>query len=178
MNSDTPAAPKVFSDTIITDLKILRQKSNPTTWQEVNGLDLRERLLQATTRAWCRGFGLAAIQIGIPLQYAVYSWCGRTYELLNPVIVESGFLIPFPMEGCLSIPGRRGDTMRAKEITLESDGKRFCVEGVEAVIIQHEIDHMNGILYLDKLKNPFPTLGRNDICLCGSGKKYKKCCLQ
>lgn len=163
---------------IITNLDILRQKSKPITWEEIARLDLKKRIQEALTTSWTPGFGLAAVQIGLPLQYAWYQFRRQQVELINPKIIEMSEPSLLIGEGCLSIPGKRIDTIRYKEIKIENDKKLYYVSGLEACIVQHEIDHMNGILMYARAKDPYPKLGRNDLCLCGSGKKYKKCCLK
>jgi uncharacterized protein YecA (UPF0149 family) len=65
---------------------------------------------------------------------------------------------------------------RYNQIEFKNDGQLFSAEGKEAQIIQHEIDHMDGILIIDK-EYKSNNVGRNDPCPCGSGKKYKKCCI-
>ena len=169
-------------DQIITDFKILRQISKETTWKEVKRFHLKDRLEEAMKKTWCPGIGLAAIQIGAPLRYAWYKFSIRGKvtegELLNPKILTQEKTFVNRGEGCLSIPNYRGDTLRFLNITMENDGKIFAVEQLEAVLIQHEVDHMNGILVSDIQLNKYAKLGRNDLCGCGSGKKYKKCCLR
>lgn len=172
-------------DYIITDEKILHQISKPTTWEEIKKLKLKERLQEAIKGAWIEGVGLAAIQIGIPLQYAWYKFKDPVHngvyiegELLNPVI-KSKTDLTICREGCLSIPNHWAKTERYQRIELNNDGGPVFVTSVfEAWVIQHEIDHMNGILVTDIEKDKYHTLGRNDPCGCGSGKKYKKCCLR
>lgn len=167
-----------FPDPIVTDVKQLRVLSRETTWQEVGALGLRNRIRAALPTAWCKGYGLAAIQIGVPVRYA-WAQVGRNeIELLNPRIVRQEGPAMMEGEGCLSFPNRRGNTIRFREVEFESDGVLYSASGMEAVVIQHEIDHMNGVLYIDRLQNPYPKLGRNERCPCGSGKKYKICCLK
>lgn len=166
-------------DKIVTKIDFLRQKSLPVTKEEIERLGLKDKIKTSLKEdGWCRGLGLAAIQIGFPLRYAWYMYKGREHELVNPKILTSDRFILFQKEGCLSIPNVYTDTIRAADITFENDGQVCSAEGLEACIIQHEIDHMDGILVFSRAQNPYPELGRNDICCCGSGKKYKKCCLK
>lgn len=102
------------------------------------------------------GVGLAAPQIGILKRIAVVDT--RETEkivLINPEIIEKeGKAIM--EEGCLSVPGETGDVIRAEKIKVKSlnrNGKEieFEAEGFEARAIQHEIDHLDGILFVDKV---------------------------
>jgi peptide deformylase len=102
------------------------------------------------------GVGLAANQVGVPLQVAVIEVEGRITELVNPEIVKSsGEQVDW--EGCLSIPGYVAEVMRAAKVTVKArdrHGREFRVkgEGLFARALQHEIDHLNGHLYIDLLE--------------------------
>lgn len=161
---------------IVIDPLILRQKSRDTTAEEVAQLDLKRRMREAMTKAWVLGTGLAAIQIGVPLRYAFYEFEGKEVELINPRILEMTRKCILPKEGCLSVPDKWIRTMRWQEIVLYNQGITRRIRGVEAIICQHEIDHMEGILLTQRQQNPYPRIGRNERCPCGSGLKYKKCC--
>ena|SRR5215210_4577655 len=101
------------------------------------------------------GVGLAANQIGVPLQVAVIELEDKVTELINPQVVRStGEIIDW--EGCLSIPGFVAEIARAARVTVKArdrNGKEFRVKGEElfARALQHEIDHLNGVLYIDYL---------------------------
>lgn len=101
-----------------------------------------------------RGVGLAAPQIGESIRLLVYDAGDGLRVLINPVILKKKGEQTEPEEGCLSIPGLRGVVRRADDITvkaLDGDGKpvRFRATDFEARIIQHEIDHLHGILFTD-----------------------------
>jgi peptide deformylase len=103
------------------------------------------------------GVGLAANQIGVPLQVAVIEIEERITELVNPQIVKSSGEQP-DWEGCLSIPGYVAEVERAAKVTVKArdrHGKEFRVKGEElmARALQHEIDHLNGVLYIDYLES-------------------------
>jgi peptide deformylase len=132
-------------DPIITDRLILASHCSHTTRSEVDSLDLPNRLRLANANAWTPGVGLAAIQIGIPLRYAWFTIDGREYELINPLIT-AGFGKHTIKEGCLSIPNQWFEKERFYEIEYVSDGKNYKAKGWKARIVQHEIDHCNGIL--------------------------------
>ena len=106
------------------------------------------------------GCGLAANQVGVPLRIFVIDTAGedepsdlRVY--INPEIVELDGVQVWE-EGCLSFPGATEEIKRAEKVkvkALDRDGKEFTVEaeGLLAVAIQHENDHLNGVLMIDKL---------------------------
>jgi peptide deformylase len=101
------------------------------------------------------GVGLAANQIGVPLQVTVVEVDGVVTELINPEIVRSGGE-QTDWEGCLSIPGYVAEVTRAEKVTVKArdrHGREFRVKGTEllARALQHEIDHLNGRLYIDLL---------------------------
>ena len=102
------------------------------------------------------GVGLAAPQVGMLKRIAVVDIReGNKVVLINPEIIEEeGKAIM--EEGCLSIPGETGDVIRAEKIkvrSLDREGSQieFEAEGFEARAIQHEIDHLNGVLFVDKI---------------------------
>jgi peptide deformylase len=102
------------------------------------------------------GIGLAAPQVGVSKRVVVIDYgddFGGLLELINPVIVEkSGEAID--VEGCLSIPGVRGHVKRFDKLIVhfqKRNGKSYEIkpEGYFARVFQHEIDHLDGILYTD-----------------------------
>lgn len=101
------------------------------------------------------GAGLAAPQLGEPLNVAVVEAKGRTYELVNPRIVrEKGDLTD--LEGCLSIPGYVADITRRERVWVEAQDRhgrvyKFTEHGFVARAVQHELDHLKGTLYIDYL---------------------------
>jgi len=133
-------------DEIVTDRKILSQTSKETTLEEIEQLDLKNRLINSSAKAWTKGCGLAAIQIGIPLRFAWFLYKDIEYTLLNPEIIYSIGKYTVGKEGCLSIPDNWVSIERFFEIKYLSNGKEYKAKGLKAQIIQHEIDHMNGIL--------------------------------
>lgn len=114
-----------------------------------------------------RGIGLAAPQVGVGQRVAVVELdkdeavpgSGVTHVLVNPEIVKSSAEVWENQEGCLSIPGWRGEVERPLKVmvrALDRDGNRVRIEaeGWVARAIQHEIDHLDGILFIDKLVAP------------------------
>lgn len=138
-------------DKIITDQKILRTISKPTTSKEIEDLKIISRIREANKTAWVTGGGLAAIQIGIPLRVAWYKSDEGEGILLNPVILKK-FGTQEKYEGCLSIPDKYTLVERAYQIEYLTNGKKKKATNFTARIIQHEIDHMDGILNIDKEK--------------------------
>jgi peptide deformylase len=103
------------------------------------------------------GVGLAANQVGVPLQVAVIEVDNRITELVNPQVVKgSGEQLDW--EGCLSIPGYVAEVTRHEKVTVKArdrHGKEFRVKGSDLFsrALQHEIDHLNGFLYIDSLES-------------------------
>jgi len=131
---------------IIKDITFLRQRSKEVDKDTISNLfaDLEDSLKEVD------GYGLCAIQIGVPVRVSVVRLPKCKLNLWNPKIIEKSFRFRFTGEGCLSIPGLYIDTARYREIVLENgDGRQYSLEGMEAIVVQHEIDHMNGRLFLD-----------------------------
>ena len=139
-------------DKIITSEKRLREISMPTTREEVELLDLVNRLKAACTTAWTPGMGLAAIQIGIPIRAAWFKWGEQDIVLINPKIVRLVSKVKTVTEGCLSIPNTWVKIRRHYKIKYENDGKLYTAKGDKAQVILHEVDHMDGMLITDKGK--------------------------
>ena len=139
-------------DQIVTDQSILNQVSKECTYEEVEKLDLVGKLREAMKIAWTPGCGLAAIQIGIPLRFAWYIFKGKEGVLANPIITNKWGSETLK-EGCLSIPNKWIPVDRAVTIEYISGykkRKKRKVNGTLARIIQHEIDHMDGVLIIGK----------------------------
>ena len=168
---------------ICTDLSILKKPSRLTSFKEILKLNMFDRLQSAMAKAWTPGVGLAAIQLAIPIRFAFYRDVEKPLSpprfLINPVILNASHCVPRREEGCLSLPEQRFNTWRYDHIVYQKmvNGRMdtFEARGFEAHVIQHECDHMDGILCCDRTKKPLLP-GRNDMCPCNSGKKYKKCC--
>ena len=135
------------------DEPILRQRAKKVTHFDASLHRLLEEMVETMRDA--PGIGLAANQIGVPLQVAVIELEEKVTELINPQIVRSsGEVIDW--EGCLSIPGFVAEMKRHARVTVKArdrHGKEFRVKGDEllARALQHEIDHLNGVLYIDYL---------------------------
>ena len=107
------------------------------------------------------GSGLAAIQVGIDKRIIVYNGSpgeeeGELKVLINPKIVDCSGEIISQEEGCLSVPDYREDVKRALYVHVEGmdrDGKSVTIKTDEflAIVLQHEIDHLEGILFIDRI---------------------------
>lgn len=110
----------------------------------------------ADTMYEANGVGLAAPQVGILKRIAVIDVGDGIIELINPIITEVSDEKQCGVEGCLSAPGRFGEVERPAKVTVKAtnrDGEEFEVVGEEllAVALCHEIDHLDGNVFLDKV---------------------------
>ncbi len=134
---------------------ILRERAKKVTSFDPSLARLLDDMLETMRDA--PGVGLAANQIGVPLQVAVIELEEKVTELVNPELVKgSGEIVDW--EGCLSIPGFVAEVARHAKVTVKArdrHGKEFRVKGEElfARALQHEIDHLNGVLYIDYLES-------------------------
>lgn len=134
---------------------ILRERAKKVTRFDASLHRLLDDMLETVQAA--PGIGLAANQVGAPLQVAVIELEERITELVNPQLVRaSGEVVDW--EGCLSIPGFVAEVTRAQKVTVKArdrHGKEFRVKGADlfARALQHEIDHLNGKLYIDYLES-------------------------
>lgn len=133
---------------------ILRERNKRVSTFDASLHRLLDDMLE--TMRGAPGVGLAANQIGIPLQVAIIEVDGRITELVNPQIIRvSGDQVDW--EGCLSIPGYVAEVVRHAKVTVKArdrHGREFRVKGTELFsrALQHEIDHLNGTLYIDYLE--------------------------
>lgn len=135
------------------DDEILRKKS-----KVVDGVNDRVKTLikdMIETMYQANGVGLAAPQVGILKRVAVVDVGEGVHVFVNPEILEySGSCVDF--EGCLSLPGRQGEVDRPTKIkvkALNENGEEFVLEAEDflARAICHEVDHLDGVLFIDKL---------------------------
>ena len=133
--------------------KILRQTCNPVTVFD----DILEMMIEemSTLMYASNGVGLAAPQIGSSEAYFIMD-AGKFRSCVNPKIVELSKDLEDSEEGCLSLPDVKGTVKRHKNITVEYQSIkgeliREHLEGLEAVVFQHEFDHIIGKLFVDRL---------------------------
>lgn len=133
--------------------EILRKKSKEVKefdeklWELLD--DMRETMIKYD------GCGLAGVQVGILRRVVVLDVNHMKIELVNPKIIET-FGEQIEREGCLSVKGESGYVKRPAEVTVQACdryGNEFVITGVDllARALCHEIDHLDGILYVDKV---------------------------
>lgn len=123
--------------------------------------DMVETMLQA------EGVGLAAPQVGVPQRVVViqlpedddHPQAGQLFVLVNPEILSLSEEAEAGDEGCLSIPNIIGEVVRARQVTVQAQNTRgkhiqLTVDGFLARAFQHEIDHLDGVLFIDKVTSP------------------------
>lgn len=135
---------------------ILRQKSKKVHRVDAYVRQLVDDLLDTVYDA--PGAGLSAPQVGVPLRVIVNVAEEREHVVINPEIVDESEEIEESDEGCLSIPGWWGPVKRNLRVTvrgLSRTGKpiKIKAEGMEARCFQHEIDHLNGVLFIDRIED-------------------------
>jgi peptide deformylase len=133
---------------------VLRKKAKVVKTVDEKIIQLLDDMAETMYEA--NGVGLAAPQIGILKQIVVIDIGDGLFELINPVIIEqSGEQTG--NEGCLSVPGKMGTVTRPSYVKVEytnREGERVVAEGEElfARAVCHEVDHLSGILYVDKVE--------------------------
>ncbi len=144
---------------------VLRQKAQPVKKVTKAEQKLIDDMLE--TMAEYEGVGLAAPQVAVPLRIFVAQWEGETYALFNPLIEWHSEEMVKGMEGCLSIPRVQAEVNRHLKIrvrALDRNGNPVVLEpeGWLARIFQHEIDHLDGILILDRSDELFWVVTEED----------------
>ncbi len=116
---------------------------------------LAEDMLE--TMVYAKGIGLAAVQIGSLVRvFVTHVPKDSPRVFINPEILETSIeQVPYE-EGCLSIPGLNADVVRPAEVRIQAwnqKGRPFTLttEGILARVVQHEMDHLNGILFIERL---------------------------
>jgi peptide deformylase len=132
--------------------EILRKKSRKVDVINEKIVELLNDMAETMYKA--DGVGLAAPQVGVLKRIAVVDAGEGLIELVNPVIVDQSGEQTY-IEGCLSIPGIYGEVKRPERVKVEAlngKGEKFVVEGegLLAVALCHEIDHLDGVLFKDK----------------------------
>lgn len=177
LSGDTATMFRVIQVTVPEELKILTSASTDIDPSDPLLPVIANRMYLAMRDVTRPGIGIAAPQIGINrnvIWVKRYDKIGEPFEFyLNPKLIWSSALLRKGKEGCLSIPDLDGDVIRHYMIKLrylDVSGmpKEELIEGFTAVIFQHETDHLNGILFTDRIKEQaekaFNTLtGRVDF---------------
>ncbi|MSO78768.1 MAG: peptide deformylase [Acidimicrobiia bacterium] len=132
---------------------VLRQRAPEVT--DIDGDLARLVDTMIATMHEARGVGLAAPQVGVQKRLYTYDVGDDPGVIINPEIVESSGEWVYD-EGCLSVPGFSFEIVRPKVVTvrgIDLDGNEVVLEGDELMgrLIQHEIDHLDGVLLLDRL---------------------------
>lgn len=148
------------------DSLVLRTESRDVSremWQSEDFQILTKRMLKTVLNPENTGVGIAAPQVGILCKIVIlqrFDLEGEPFKILvNPEIISLSQETKLGPEGCLSIPGYRGEVPRSTEVliryidgeTFEKREEKIC--GFTAVIVQHETDHLFGKLYIDRI-NP------------------------
>ena len=138
--------------------EVLRKKSRPVDVLNRRILTLLDDM--AETMYAQDGVGLAAPQVGILRRVVVIDVGEGLLELVNPEILSTEGE-QRQMEGCLSVPGKRGVVARPEKVTVRALNRRgkpieIVGEGFLAIALCHEIDHLDGVLYVDKIIEEVP----------------------
>ena len=136
----------------------LREKSKSLTLDEIKS-ESTNKLIQDMVKAMQeeKGLGLAAPQVGVNKRLFLVATDKGAVAFINPKISRRSFAKATEEEGCLSIPEVFGPVKRSKKVTVSFrtvDGKKqkIVAKGLLAQVVQHETDHLDGILFIDKVK--------------------------
>lgn len=185
-SDDTKSMLKVIEITDEKELKILKSVSKDIDPKDDLLQLLADRMYLSMRDPTNPGIGIAAPQIGINrniIWVQRFDKDGEPFELyLNPKIIWRSELLRKGPEGCLSIPDITGNVLRNYTIKLtyqDKTGKQFeeLIEGFTAVIFQHETDHLNGILFTDRMleqEKTEVTLINNEVNLYHEKKLRRK----
>ncbi len=132
---------------------VLREVSKPVNKIDEDMPEFVQRMEEIMRAA--NGVGLAAPQLGILQRVIVYDVGDGLRAVVNPKILRQSGEQLDPPEGCLSLPGLQGVVKRANEVIVKGQdetGKpvRIRAEGYAARVIQHEVDHLDGVLFIDR----------------------------
>jgi len=155
---------------------VLREAARPLTAAEITSAEIQQLIeLMRETMRDAPGVGLAAPQIGLPLQLAVIEDVAEVeaterapvpfHVIVNPRLTLGGETVDF-FEGCLSVEGFQAVVPRARTVqvaALDHRGEPIGIEarGWYARILQHEIDHLGGTLYIDRMRSRTFSTARN-----------------
>lgn len=143
---------------ITTPSPILREKSAKISPQELNNKDFSAFCGDLSkTMKEKDGIGLAAPQVGKNIRIIAVDTKNGPICMINPEITKKSIRKEWDEEGCLSVPGVYGKVKRHKKITCrfinkEGNLEKINANGLFARVIQHEVDHLDGVLFTDKAK--------------------------
>jgi peptide deformylase len=143
---------------------ILRKISEPVEAAEIPRPDFQKLIDEMTeTLIRANGVGLAAPQVGLSKRLIIVQTKNGPTAFINPKIFSTSLSKKENEEGCLSVPGVWGIVKRHAKVkvkALNRQGEKVMIKagGLESIIFQHEIDHLDGILFIDKVSQPLPTL--------------------
>ena len=135
------------------DNPLLRKKSRPVEAFDDRLATLLDDMIQTMYKA--EGVGLAAVQVGVLRRVVVIDCGDGLMELVNPEIIEREGSQE-EVEGCLSLPGESGVTLRPMKVKVKAQNREgkwyfYTGEGLKARAFCHELDHLDGVLYIDRL---------------------------
>jgi peptide deformylase len=139
--------------------KFLRRKASEFDFSKHDKKEIREIIKNMRMEmSKAIGIGLSANQIGMDMRLFIAKADGKQYSIFNPVITKFSKETTVMEEGCLSVPETYGEVERPEKITLEgfdASGKKIKIKawGLLARIFQHETDHLNGVLFIDKARH-------------------------
>lgn len=139
--------------------KFLRKKAVEFNFTEYSKKEIQELIRQMrNVMKEANGIGLSANQIGRDISFFVAQVDGKFYAIFNPQIIKISKEEIEIEEGCLSVPDVFGLVLRPEKVTLEGfdkNAKKIKIKawGVLARVFQHEVDHLNGKLFIDRTKN-------------------------
>ncbi|KKR07594.1 MAG: Peptide deformylase [Parcubacteria group bacterium GW2011_GWC2_39_14] len=137
--------------------KELRKKSQKVLVAEICTPEKQKFLINMSkTMITKDGIGLAAPQIGVLKRIITIAYKDKVLVLINPILTKKSWLKEVEEEGCLSVPGVYGLVKRHHKLFVTAyneQGKKveFEAKGLLARIIQHEVDHLDGVLFIDKV---------------------------
>ena len=138
--------------------KFLRRKASGFDFPKHSKKEIREIIKSMRVEMTkAIGLGLSANQIGLDMRLFVAKVSGKQYAIFNPVITKFSKETVLMEEGCLSVPEIYGTVERPEKVTLEgydANNRKVKIKawGLLARVFQHETDHLNGILFIDKTK--------------------------
>jgi peptide deformylase len=144
---------KIFTD----DAACLKRVCRPVTQYDARLGALLDDLAETMYQA--EGCGLAASQVGVLRRAAVVDCGDGLVELVNPEVLERGDELDGCFEGCLSFPGQRGYVERPLRVKVRAydrkgEPQEYAAEGLFARALQHEIDHLDGLVYTRLITEP------------------------